>query len=133
LLGTGPFHVRGEAVKVEPIKPVLKVPGSKRLKLNYGELLSSIDFNFNLCRYNVDYPYAREVGHVGEAAGVAAPAGVMEGHDVPPDVLTGVLHWLQKGGQGLTLVHFSAQPEPFPTQNIPYIPPNTPTHHTNTP
>jgi hypothetical protein len=25
--------------------------------------------------------------------------------------------------QGLTLVHVSSQPEPFPTQNIPYIPP----------
>jgi len=45
-----------------------------------------------------DQPYAREVGHVGEAAGVATPAGVTEGHDVPPDVMTGVLHWLRKGG-----------------------------------
>ena len=47
-----------------------------------------------------DQPYAREVGHVGEAAGVATPAGVMQGHDVPPDVLTGILHWLRKGGHG---------------------------------
>jgi len=45
-----------------------------------------------------DEPYAREVGHVEEAAGVATPAGVTEGHDVPPDVLTGVVHWLRKGG-----------------------------------
>ena len=45
-----------------------------------------------------DRPYAREVGHVGEAAGVATSAGVMEGHDVSPDVLTDVLHWLRKGG-----------------------------------
>jgi TPR repeat protein len=47
-----------------------------------------------------DDPYAREVGHVGEAASVAMPAGVAlgEGHDIPLDVLTGVLHWLQKGG-----------------------------------
>jgi hypothetical protein len=44
-----------------------------------------------------DQPYAREVGHVEEAAEVAAPAGTMEGHDVPPDVLTGVVFWLQKG------------------------------------
>ena len=29
-------------------------------------------------------------------------------------------------GQGLTLVHPSAQPEPFLTQNTPYIPPNDP-------
>ena len=43
-----------------------------------------------------DDPYAREVGHVGEAAGVATSAGVTEGHDVPPDVMTGILHWLQK-------------------------------------
>jgi len=42
-------------------------------------------------------PGAREVGHVGEAAGVAAPAGVMQGHDVPPHVLTSVMHWLRKG------------------------------------
>jgi TPR repeat protein len=45
-----------------------------------------------------DLPYAREVGHVGEVAGVATSAGVTEGHDVPLSVLTGVLHWLRKGG-----------------------------------
>jgi len=48
-------------------------------------------------------PHARQVGHVGEAAGVATLAGVMDGHDVPPDVLTSVVHWLRKGcsaGQG---------------------------------
>ena len=45
-----------------------------------------------------DQPYAREVGHVGETAGVATSAGIMEGHDVPPDVLFGVVHWLRTGG-----------------------------------
>jgi hypothetical protein len=45
-----------------------------------------------------DTPYAREVGRVEAAAGVATSAGVMEGHDVPPDVLTSVVHWLRKGG-----------------------------------
>jgi len=49
----------------------------------------------------LDLPYAREVGHVGEAARVAAPAGVMEGHDVPPDVLTSVVYWIRKGGHDL--------------------------------
>jgi len=54
-----------------------------------------------------DDPYAREIGHVEVAAGFATSAEVMEGlgltggrireHDVPPDVLTSVLHWLQKG------------------------------------
>jgi TPR repeat protein len=48
-----------------------------------------------------DQPYAREVGYVGEAAGVATPAGVTEGHDVPTDVLTSVVHWLRKGGYDL--------------------------------
>jgi hypothetical protein len=43
-------------------------------------------------------PYAREVGHVLEAAGVASSSGVMEGHDVPYDVLISVVHWLRKGG-----------------------------------
>ena len=56
------------------------------------------DSSLHLAAYMyADHPYAREVGHVGEAAGVAAPAGVMEGHDVPPDVLTGVMHWLRLG------------------------------------
>jgi hypothetical protein len=43
-------------------------------------------------------PYARDVGHTGQAAGVAPSVGIMGGHDVPPDVLTGVVHWLRKGG-----------------------------------
>jgi len=46
----------------------------------------------------LDLPYAREVGHMGKAAGVATSAGVTEGHDVPPDVLAGVIFWLGKGG-----------------------------------
>jgi len=45
-----------------------------------------------------DTPHAREVGHVAEAAGVAMSAGVMEDHDVPPDVMTSVVHWLRKAG-----------------------------------
>ena len=50
-----------------------------------------------------DQPYAREVGHVGEADGVATSAEVIEGHDVPPDVLTGVVHWLRKVGHNPVL------------------------------
>ena len=49
----------------------------------------------------LDQPYAREVGLAGEAAGVATSAGITDGHDVPPDVLTGVVHWLRKGGHDL--------------------------------
>jgi hypothetical protein len=45
-------------------------------------------------------PYAREVGHVGEAAaGAAASTAVTDGHDnIPPNVMMGVVHWLRKGG-----------------------------------
>jgi hypothetical protein len=45
-----------------------------------------------------DHPYAREVGRVGEALGVASSALDIESHDVPPYVLTSVVHWLRKGG-----------------------------------
>jgi len=54
-------------------------------------------FRLAMGMYEQDRPYAREVGHVGEAAGVATSAGVMEGHDVPSDVLIGVVHWLERG------------------------------------
>jgi hypothetical protein len=51
------------------------------------------------CCVYLDQPYAREVGHVGEATRVTTSAGGTEGHDVPPGVLTSVVHWLRKGGQ----------------------------------
>jgi TPR repeat protein len=47
-----------------------------------------------------DGPYAREIGLVEDAAGAANP-GLLEGHDVPPDVLRSVVHWLRKGGHPL--------------------------------
>jgi hypothetical protein len=39
-----------KAVQVDPIKPTLEAPGTKRLKLKYDETLSSFAFKFNLCR-----------------------------------------------------------------------------------
>ena len=39
-------------MQVDTIKPKLKAPETKRLKLKYVELLSSFAFNFNLRRYN---------------------------------------------------------------------------------
>jgi hypothetical protein len=44
---------RGKPVQVDPIKPKLKPPGTKRLKLNCDEPLSSFAFKFNLRRYTV--------------------------------------------------------------------------------
>ena len=38
-------------MQVDPIKPTLKPPGMKRLKLKHDGLLSSFAFKFNLRRY----------------------------------------------------------------------------------
>ena len=38
-------------MQVDPIKPTLKAPRTKRLKLKCDEWLSDFAFNFNLCRY----------------------------------------------------------------------------------
>jgi len=53
---------RGRPVQVDPIKPILKPPGTKRLKLKYDKLLSNVAFNFNLRRYTVAQKEARETG-----------------------------------------------------------------------
>jgi len=78
-------------VHVQPINPMLKAPGSRRLKLEHEGLPSSFGFNLNLRR----------------STEVAA-----------------TLAWVAAAGarQGLTLVHCSAQPEPFLTQNVPHNP-----------
>jgi hypothetical protein len=58
----------GRAVQVDPIKPKLKPPGTKRLKLQYDEPLSKYAFKFNLRRYTMDganVEIAEEIGEVG--------------------------------------------------------------------
>ena len=47
---------QGRAVQVDPIKPVLKPPGTMRLKLKHGKLLSSFAFKSNLRRCTKDNP-----------------------------------------------------------------------------
>jgi hypothetical protein len=42
----------GKAVQVHPIKPTLKAPGAKRLKLKCDALLSKCAFNFSLRHYS---------------------------------------------------------------------------------
>ena len=49
----------GMAVQVETIKPKLKLPGTRRLKLKCDEPLSSFAFNLNLHRYSWDRRGAR--------------------------------------------------------------------------
>jgi TPR repeat protein len=52
-----------------------------------------------------DISYAREVGHVEDAVEIATSIGDMEVfHDVPPDVLASVLHWLEKGGHNTNVL-----------------------------
>ena len=40
-------------MQLDPIKPTLKAPGTMRLKLERGKLLSSIAFKFKLHRYSM--------------------------------------------------------------------------------
>ena len=40
-------------MQVDPFKPTLKAPGTKRLKLTYDEPVSNFAFKFNLRRYRV--------------------------------------------------------------------------------
>jgi len=41
-------------VQVDPIKPTLKASGTKRFKLEYVKLLSTVAFEFNLRLYTKD-------------------------------------------------------------------------------
>ena len=83
----------GRAVQVGPIKPKLKPPGTKHLKLKCDILVSTSAVKFNLRRYNMDSYGDYGVGDGG--------AGASAGVDLP----------FAYGRQGLTLVHFSAQLE----------------------
>jgi hypothetical protein len=70
-----------------------------------------------------DRPHAREVGHVEvEATGVAMSAADMEGHDVPPEVLKSVVHWLQKGcvTGGRTPLDFLEEIRRRAVEGVPY-------------
>jgi hypothetical protein len=68
-------------VQVDSIKPKLKPPGTKRLKLNCETLLSTSAFNFNLRRYN-----KASVAAVDNADIIAAAAAVSAGAKaaIPP-------------------------------------------------
>jgi hypothetical protein len=62
-------------MQVDSMKPKLKPPGTKGLKLKCDTMLSTSVFNFNLRRYTM----------------------VVKSHDVPRDVLTGVVYLLRRG------------------------------------
>ena len=82
---------------------------NQRLKLEYRKLLSPFAFNFQLAPL-----------HNGDKAQMLDVFAAAD--DVPAEFAVD----LDRPGQGLPLVHFSAQHEPFLSQNTPYRPPNNP-------
>ena len=106
-------------MQVDPLKPSLKGPGSERLKLQCDDLLAFFAFTFNLRRYTVlaEDDWVAWCSHyhtprVSDAAAEKVLHAMCSG-------LASPLSSPGTNGQGLTLVHFSAQPEPFLTQNAP--------------
>jgi len=91
-------------VQVDPIKITLKAPRPKCLKVKYDKLLSSSGFKFNLRRYSKAATFG--------APGLSAPGGGNFEIDSVEAWGVGPRPEEEAGkGQGLTLVHFSAQPE----------------------
>jgi len=95
--------ILGRAVQVDPIKPTLNAPGSMLLKRQYDGPASKFAFNFNLRRYTACSPPRRTVRDWARQTASMCCCG----------------RWRRTRArtrrQGLTLVHFSAQPEPFLT------------------
>ena len=51
-------RARGQAVKIDPIKPTLKPPGTQRLKLHHDDGLLNFALKLSLRRYNAGDPSA---------------------------------------------------------------------------
>jgi hypothetical protein len=47
----------GRAAQVDPIKPTLKAPGTRQIKLKYYTLLESFGYNFNLRGFTMGKRY----------------------------------------------------------------------------
>jgi hypothetical protein len=76
--GEAPWIFRhGRAVQVDPIKPTLKAPGTKRLKLNFDTLISNVLFKFYLRCYNTEEGAA--VAHDNYLNGGVDPVNRREG------------------------------------------------------
>ena len=65
--------LHGRTVQVDPIKPKLKLPGTKRLKLKCEGPLSICAFKFNLRRYNTGFYRLAECGRVYKAGAYTRP------------------------------------------------------------
>ena len=88
LISGAPEVGRFRLTLIDPNKLTLKAPGTQPLKLKYDEVLSSFAFKFNLRCYT-------------------------EGEDSELNEAVRLKHRVLDLRQGLTLVHFSAQPQPF--------------------
>jgi len=80
----------GRAVQVDPIKPMLKPPGTKHLELRYDKLHSSFAFKFNLRRYTTAYSTGteQEVAAAGTIVAVGPDLADVARHVVDTSVLT---------------------------------------------
>jgi hypothetical protein len=93
-------------VQVDPLKPKLKPPGAKRLKLKCDILLTTCASRFNLRRCNVVLRFISNHGGFGGGG-----SGFMPGYHAVAVEPAGAAPLCY--GQGLTLVHMFAQPQPF--------------------
>jgi hypothetical protein len=68
-------------VQVDPIKPTLTAPGTKRLNLEFDELLSSFAFKFSLRRYTLAKHTDVDASPFNIAVSATAPAYPLGGAD----------------------------------------------------
>jgi len=82
-------HYPGRAVQVQPMKPVLKAPGSMLLKLRYDGPLSKFAFRFNLRHYT---PATRAPATFPTLAWISSPHSSTPGRQprLPPPAAAGL-------------------------------------------
>jgi hypothetical protein len=92
------------------MEPTLKAPGYMHLKLRYDGPVSNFAFKVNSRRYITGH-----WKHILSMAGKAPDGELM--YDLVAHITLAARSWWKPckmpDGQGLTLVHFSAQPKPF--------------------
>jgi hypothetical protein len=94
----------GRPVLVDPMRPKLKPPGTKRLKLRYDEPLTNL-LSISTCAAIPGRGAGRRLVLPGVCGRRGAGRGVARRRRR--------VRAVPRARQGLTLVHFSAQPKPF--------------------
>ena len=96
-------------MQLDPMKPSLKAPGSMLLILRYDGPVSNFAFKFILHRYTEAVAALRDMLRF---VVIETASGYILGLvNYAPPVQMSMCDW-----QGLTPVHFSAQPKPFLNQ-----------------